>query len=52
MMKRRYEKIPNERRKALVDLVTGVELLSIKAASVKLDIPYENAKAIWRVYKK
>ena len=49
-MKRRYEKIPNEKRKALIDVVNN-EGLKIEQASVQLGIPYENAKAIFRVYR-
>lgn len=49
-MKRRYEKIGNEKRKELIDVVNQ-QGLKIKQASALLGIPYENAKAIFRVYR-
>jgi transposase len=51
-MKRRYEKITNDKRKALIDAVNNNEGMKIKAAAALLQIPYENAKAIFRVYRK
>jgi transposase len=50
-MVRAYEKISNERRKALIELIEG-DNLGIKVAAKTLGIPYENAKAILRVYRK
>jgi len=49
-MKRSYIKITNEKRKALIDVVFE-KGLKIKQAALLLDIPYENAKAIFRVYR-
>jgi hypothetical protein len=51
-MKRKYEKITNDKRKALIDTVNNNEGMKIKAAAALLEIPYENAKAIFRVYRK
>ena len=50
-MKRRYEKITNDKRKSLIDYVQ-TNGYKIKQAALELDIPYENAKAIFRVYRK
>jgi hypothetical protein len=50
-MKRRYEKITNDKRKSLIDYVQ-TSGYKIKQAALELDIPYENAKAIFRVYRK
>jgi transposase-like protein len=51
MSKRRYEKITNEQRKNLIEMVEQ-QGHKIKKAAAELDIPYENAKAIFRVYRK
>ena len=51
MSKRRYEKITNIQRKSLIEKVEN-EGYKIKKAADELDIPYENAKAIFRVYRK
>ena len=50
-MKRQYAKITNEKRKLLIENVQA-NGRKIKEAAIELDIPYENAKAILRVYKK
>ena len=49
-MKREYKKISNEKRKLLIDTVNE-QGLKIKQAAAQLGIPYENAKAIFRVYR-
>jgi hypothetical protein len=51
MSKRRYEKITNVQRKGLIEMVEQ-KGYKIKKAAIELDIPYENAKAIFRVYRK
>lgn len=50
MSKRRYEKITNVQRKGLIDMVEQ-QGFKIKQAAAELAIPYENAKAIFRVYR-
>lgn len=48
-MTRKYTKIADGKRQELIRKIsTG---LSIKDASIETNIPYENAKAIFRVFK-
>lgn len=49
-MTRKYSKVLNEDRRRLIQKVK-TESLTIKQAAQELDISYENAKAIYRVYK-
>ena len=49
-MTRKYSKVPNEDRRRLIQKVK-TESLTIKQAAQELNISYENAKAIYRVYK-
>lgn len=47
--KRTYRKVDNAKRAELLDLLN--ENMSIKQASTQLGINYENAKAIYRVWR-
>ena len=49
---RGYNKVSDEERKALINLLQSDENLSIKVAASQLGLKYENAKAIFRVYRK
>jgi len=48
-MKRTYTKVTDDQRLELIDLLN--ENLSIREASDRVGINYENAKAIYRVYR-
>ena len=47
--KRAYTKVTDEKRLELIDLLN--QNMSIKEASDQMGINYENAKAIYRVYR-
>jgi hypothetical protein len=47
---RRYNYITDSKRLELIDLITNNQMLITEAAAV-LGIKYENAKAIYRVFK-
>jgi hypothetical protein len=48
-MARNYSKVTNECRERLIKLIS--EGKTIKNAAIEIDIKYENAKAIYRVYR-
>ena len=48
-MTRKYTKITNSKRQDLIDKIS--KGMSIKDASALSEVPYENAKAIYRVFK-
>ena len=48
-IKRQYTKVTDEKRLELIDLLN--KNMSIKEASDQMGINYENAKAIYRVYR-
>ena len=48
-LKRPYTKVTDEKRLELIDLLN--QNMSIKEASDQMGINYENAKAIYRVYR-
>ena len=52
MMVRAYEKVSDEKRQALINLMHTETNISIKAAANRLGLKYENAKAIVKVYHK
>ena len=47
---RGYQIVSDEKRKALIKFIT-VDKMKIVDAAEMIDIPYENAKAIYRIYK-
>ena len=49
--KRKYDRISDEQRKNLIELISE-HGESIKKAAIKLNISYDNAKAINRVFRK
>lgn len=49
-MVREYTKISDSRRRALINTILNGQ--TIKEAAKTVDVPYENAKAIYRVYRK
>ena len=49
-MTRNYSKVPDEKRQQLISLINNN--MTIKDAARQVDIKYENAKAIYRVYRK
>ena len=49
-MTRNYSKVPDEKRQLLISLINNN--MTIKDAARQVDIKYENAKAIYRVYRK
>jgi len=48
--KRAYDRISNEQRAALLDLLDSG--ITIREASAQMGIKYENAKAIYRVFRR
>ena len=48
-MTRKYSKVPDEQRAKLIELIN--QNMTIKDAAKQVKIKYENAKAIYRVYK-
>ena len=48
--KRSYAKVTNQRRAELIELLTRTNC-TIKDACVQLNLKYESAKAIYRVYR-
>ena len=48
-MTRKYSKVPDEQRAKLIELINMN--MTIKDAAKIVKIKYENAKAIYRVYK-
>lgn len=49
---RRYNVVSDEQRHALINLLLTENGLSLKKASEKVGIPYNNAKVIFRIYRK
>ena len=49
-MTRNYAKVPDEKRQRLIEMINMN--MTIKDAARRVDIKYENAKAIYRVYRK
>ena len=49
--KRTYNKINDEQRSMLIEIMSQNEHISIKDASSLLSINYENAKRIWIIYR-
>ena len=49
-MTRNYSKVPDEKRQRLIELINMN--MTIKDAARVVDIKYENAKAIYRVFKR
>jgi len=49
-MTRNYEKVSDEKRQLLIDMIR--QNMTIKDAARLIDINYENAKAICRVYRR
>lgn len=49
-MTRTYAKVTDEKRQLLIDLIQ--KNMTIKDAAKRVDVKYENAKAIYRVYRK
>ena len=49
-MTRNYSKVPDEKRQMLIEMINMN--MTIKDAARQIDIKYENAKAIYRVYRK
>ena len=48
-MTRKYAKVSDDKRQHLIDMIN--KNMTIKDAAKLVDIKYENAKAIYRVYK-
>ena len=49
-MTRNYSKVPDEKRQLLIDMIK--QNMTIKDAARLVEIKYENAKAIYRVYRR
>ena len=49
-MTRNYSKVPDDKRQRLIEMINMN--MTIKDAARRVDIKYENAKAIYRVYRK
>ena len=49
-MTRKYAKVSDEKRHHLIELIN--QNMTIKDAAKMVDVKYENAKAIYRVFKK
>lgn len=49
-MTRNYSKVSDDKRKRLIDMINSK--MTIKDAARIVDIKYENAKAIYRVYRR
>ena len=49
-MTRNYAKVPDEKRQLLIEMINMN--MTIKDAARSVNIKYENAKAIYRVYRK
>lgn len=49
-MTRNYSKVPDEKRQLLIDMIQ--QNMTIKDAARLVQIKYENAKAIYRVYRR
>ena len=49
-MTRNYSKVPDGKRQQLIEMINMG--MTIKDAAKSIDIKYENAKAIFRVYRK
>ena len=49
--KRTYNRVSDEQRSILIDLMSQNEHMSIKDASDLLSINYQNAKSIWNIYR-
>ena len=49
-MTRKYAKVTDEQRLSLIEMIRNN--MTIKDAARQVDIKYENAKAIYRVYRK
>ena len=49
-MTRKYARVPDEQRAKLIELINMN--MTIKDAARHVDIKYENAKAIYRVYRR
>ena len=50
IMTRNYSKVPDEKRQLLIDMIQ--QNMTIKDAARLVQIKYENAKAIYRVYRR
>ena len=49
---RGYNKVSDEQRALLIDLMSHCDQIKIREASEFLCIKYESAKSIWRIFKK
>ena len=49
-MGKKYEPVPNEQRRQLIELIHGPDHMTIAGAAQKLNIYYPTAKAINKVY--
>ena len=49
---RSYDKVSDEQREILIDLLSQNEHVNIREASDLLQINYESAKSIWKIFKR
>ena len=49
---RSYEKVSDEQRSLLIDLLSQSDQANVREAADLLQIKYESAKSIWTIYKK
>ena len=47
-----YEKVSDEKRSLLIDLLSQSDQANVREAADLLQIKYESAKSIWATYKK
>ena len=51
LVQRSYDKVSDEQRELLIDLLSQNEHINIREASDLVQINYENAKSIWNIFK-
>ena len=50
--RRHYDRVSDQKRSILIDLMTQNEQVTIREAANLLQINYESAKSIWSVFKR